>query len=244
MKPQPTRFYLIITILMLVMVFLGFAHSFFLRPFIDQPFFLKELPFMVYLHGGVMTLWYVMMVVQSALVKVKKVKLHMTMGWGLVAIASLVIISGLIVNAGVFPRWLAIGFLDPANEGMMMMAAGFWTYDQTALVPFGLMVAIAVYQRKNLVIHRSMMLGAAMVLMNPAIFRMTGWLFPNFVLPSATLIYLLLPISLLAHDWVRYKRFPVYPFFVLMAVFILAFLMVWLPSTDFGMDLFKQSVNV
>ncbi|MCC5927654.1 MAG: hypothetical protein JJU28_00260 [Cyclobacteriaceae bacterium] len=244
MTTHHSRFYLLITILSLVMVLLGFGHSFFLRSFIEQPFFLKDLPVVVYLHGGVMTIWYVMMVAQSALINVKKVKLHMAMGWGLVAIASFVIISGLIVNAGVFPRWLALGFLNPANEGMMRMAAGFWTYDQTALIPFGLMVATAVYNRKNMVIHRSMILGASILLLNPAIFRMTGWMFPSFVLPSATIIYLLFPISLMAHDWVRHKKFPVYPFIVLMAVIALAFLMIWLPSTDFGMNLFKQSIRL
>jgi len=43
-----------------------------------------------------MSIWYIMLLVQSALVNVKKVKLHMTLGWGLVAIAFLIIISGLI----------------------------------------------------------------------------------------------------------------------------------------------------
>jgi len=244
MKPQHTRFYLLLSILILLMVLLGFGHSFFLRAFVEQPYFLKELPTVVYLHGIVMTIWFVMIVVQSALVNVKQVKLHMTLGWGLVALAALVIITGLIVNAGVFARWLALGFLDPANEEMMLMAASFWTYDQTVLVPFGLMVATAVYKRKHVVIHRSMMLGASMLLLNPAIFRMTGWMFPGFVMPSAMLIYLLFPVMLLVHDWVRYKKFPLYPFIVLLAIVVIAFLMIWLPTTDFGMNMFKQSINV
>lgn len=242
MKTKHSRFYLLITIFMLVAVFLGFAHSFFLRTLFDQPVFLRNLPAIVYIHGGVMSIWYIMLVVQSALVNVKKVRLHMTLGWGLVANAVLIIISGFIVNAGVFPRWLALGFLDPDNEGMMRMAAGFWTFDQTALIPFGLMVALAVFQRKNIVIHRSMMLGASMLLLNPALFRMTGWMFPGFVLPSATLFYLLFPISLIVHDWIRHKKFPVYPFIVFLVVLVITILMIFLPATDFGMGLFKESI--
>jgi len=38
MKQPQSRFYLIITILMLLAVLLGFGQSFFLRPFFNQPF--------------------------------------------------------------------------------------------------------------------------------------------------------------------------------------------------------------
>ncbi|HMO33035.1 MAG TPA: hypothetical protein PKE63_00990 [Lacibacter sp.] len=244
MKPKHARFYLIITILSLFMVLLGFGKSFFLRPFFEQPSFLKDLPTSVYIHGTLMTIWYIMLVAQSALVNVKKVKLHMTLGWGLVAVACLLIISGLIVNAGAFPRFIAVGFLDVASEGMMLMAASFWTYDQTVFVPFGLMIATAIFKRKNIIIHRSMMLGASMLMLNPAIIRMAGWMFPGFVLPAGTLIYLLFPISLIVHDWVRYKKFPLYPFIAFVAIIVITFLMIWLPSTDYGMDLFKRTINV
>lgn len=244
MKPKHARFYLIITILSLLMVLLGFGKSFFLRPFFDQPAFLKDLPAAVYIHGALMTIWYIMLVAQSALVNAKKVKLHMTLGWGLVAVACLLIISGLIVNAGAFPRFIAVGFLEVANERMMRMAASFWTYDQTVFVPFGLMIATAVFKRKNIIIHRSMMLGASMLMLNPAIIRIAGWMFPGFALPAGTLIYLLFPISLIVHDWGRYKKFPLYPFIAFVAIIVITFLMIWFPSTDYGMDLFKKSINI
>jgi hypothetical protein len=244
MKNSHSPFYLIITILMLLVVFLGFGQSFFLRPLFEQPVFLKKMPAVVYVHGAIMTIWYVLLVVQSALVNVKKVKLHMTLGWGLVVCAGLIIISGLIVNAGVFPRWLALGMVDPNNEGMMSMFAFFWTYDQLAFLPFGLMVATAVYQRKNIALHRSMMLGASMLLLNPALFRMTGWMFPGFVMPSATLLYLLFPILLIAHDWHKHKKFPIYPFIGFLAIAVVTFLVIWLPSTSYWMEVFKKSINL
>lgn len=239
-----SRFYLLITSLLLLVVILGFGKTFFLRPFFDQPVFLKELPAIVYIHGGIMTIWYVMLVVQSALVNVNNIKLHRTLGWGLVGTAVLIIVSGLMVNAGVFPRLIALGVLDPKNDGLMRMAASLWTYDQVALVPFGLMVATAILKRKDMVIHRSMMLGASMLLLHPALFRMAGWMFPGFAMPSATLIYFLFPILLIVYDWRKQKKFPVYPFIVLLSVVLVTVLIIWLPSKTYWMDLFKNSINI
>ncbi|HMP30565.1 MAG TPA: hypothetical protein PKD85_13250, partial [Saprospiraceae bacterium] len=129
MKPKHSRFYLNITILLLVVVLLGFGKPFFLRAFFDQPTHLVTLPSSVYVHGGIMSLWYIMLVVQSALVNVKNVKLHKNIGWSLIVLALFIIISGLVVNAGVFPRLIALGVLDPKNESLIRMAASLWTYD-------------------------------------------------------------------------------------------------------------------
>ena len=191
-----------------------------------------------------MTIWYIMLVIQSALVNVKNFKLHQNLGWGLIGIAILVIVSGLMVNSDVFPRWKALGIIDPTNEGMMRMFAFFWTFDMIAFVPFGLMVATAVVKRKNIALHRSMMLGASMLLLNPAIFRMTGWMFPGFVMPSATLLYLLFPIALILHDWVKFKKFPIYPFIAFLAIVVVTFLVIWLPSTDYWMNLFLKTLKL
>lgn len=244
MKNRHSQFYLIITILIFLVVLLGFGKTFFLRPYFDQPNFLEELPVIVYIHGGIMTIWYIMLVIQSALVNVKNFKLHQNLGWGLIGIAILVIVSGLMVNSDVFPRWKALGIIDPTNEGMMRMFAFFWTFDMIAFVPFGLMVATAVVKRKNIALHRSMMLGASMLLLNPAIFRMTGWMFPGFVMPSATLLYLLFPIALILHDWVKFKKFPIYPFIAFLAIVVVTFLVIWLPSTDYWMNLFLKTLKL
>jgi hypothetical protein len=106
------------------------------------------------------------------------------------------------------------------------------------------MVATAVLKRKDMVCHRSMMLGASMLLVNPALFRMTGWMFPGFAMPIATLLYLLFPISLITYDWSKQKKFPIYPFIVFLSVVVIVFFMIWLPSTDYWMDLFKNSINI
>jgi len=244
MKPKHARFYLIMTILLLVVVLLGFGKPFFLRAFFDQPIHLVTLPSSVYVHGGIMTLWFMMLVVQSALVNVRNVKLHKNLGWGLLVLSLLVIISGLVVNAGVFPRLIALGVLDPNNENLIRMAASLWTYDIIVLIPFSIMIGIAVLQRNNIIVHRSMMLGASMLLTNPAIFRMTGWMFPDFAMGSAILIYLLFPLMLLGYDWLRYKKFPLYAFIGLLAIVVVSLLMILLPATNFWMELFLKTINL
>jgi len=82
MKTQHSRFYLIITLLLLSVVLLGFGPRFFLRPFFEQPRHLQmeHLPIKFMLHGVLMTLWYVLLVTQSALVNTKNIHFHKRMG--------------------------------------------------------------------------------------------------------------------------------------------------------------------
>ena len=72
-------FYTGIAIAMFAAVFLGFARSFFLRPwFPDVP---APTETIFYVHGAVFTAWLVLLVVQPALVAVRRTDLHRKLGW-------------------------------------------------------------------------------------------------------------------------------------------------------------------
>jgi len=138
MKSPHSRFYLIITILFLMVVLLGFGPRFYLRPFFEQPrhMQMETLPIQFILHGILMTFWYVLLVVQSALVNTKNIKLHMRPGWGLGIIAILAVISAIPVMMGFAPRMVELGFLDVTNADRIWFQNIQWTNDIFALITF------------------------------------------------------------------------------------------------------------
>lgn len=245
MKTQHSRFYLLITILLFVVVLLGFGRTFFLRPFFPQPGHLtmESLPTGIFMHGLLMTLWYVLLIAQSALVNVKKVHLHMKLGWALTAVAILLVVFALPVMMGFAPRVLELGFLDLNNPGAVQFQNMMWTNDLISIVVFSGMVTIGILNRKNVALHRTMMLFGSMAFTAPASFRMFSWIFPQNEMPAAIALFVLFPLSVLIHDWIRTKKFPQYALwgFLVLLFVILATLL--LPTTEFWTNVFLIHVE-
>jgi hypothetical protein len=84
----------------------GFAPSFFLRSLsASQP-----MPLYLYVHGVVLTAWYGLFLVQTALVAASRTALHRRLGLAAVVVAVLLVpISELVVVRAV-PRFLSAGF--------------------------------------------------------------------------------------------------------------------------------------
>lgn len=249
MKNQHPYFYLIITILLLLVVLLGFGPRFFLRPFFEQPSHMQmeSLPLKFILHGSLMTLWYMLLVVQSALVNVRKVQLHMRLGWLMAGLAVMVVLSAWPVMMGFAPRMLSLGFIDLEKPATLVPQAWMWYNDLMALLAFTLMVGLAIWKRKKVALHRSMVLFASMMFMAPAIARMLEWMtsglsFISFIIASLTIMFAF-PIAVLVHDWIRYKKFPHYPFIGLGIMAIAITLNFVIPNTEWGMAFFLQHLK-
>lgn len=240
MKQPQSRFYLIITILLLLLVLLGFGPRFYLRPLFDQPRHLQmeQLPLYLILHGILMSLWYVMLVVQSALVNTKNIKLHMRLGVGLGGIALLAVIFAIPVMMGFAPRMMSLGFLDVDDTERIWLQNVMWTNDVLALITFSGMVSIGFYNRKNKALHRTMMLFASMAFTGPATGRMLEWMAPSLFMEGTVLLFVLFPTSVFVHDWVREKKFPKYPFWGLAVLILMIVLTFLLPATGFWTALF------
>lgn len=240
MKKQHSRFYLLISILLLLLVLLGFGPRFYLRSFFEQPQHLQmnQLPFVLIIHGVLMTLWYVLLVVQSSLVNVRKITLHKRLGWGLVAVAFFAVLFAIPVMMGFAPRMMTLGFLDITNSERIWFQNVMWTNDLLALITFSCMVCIGFLNRYNKSLHRTMMLFASMAFTGPATGRMLEWMAPSLFMEGTVLIFVLFPFSVLIHDSLREKKLSKYPawgFLALIAMISLTFL---LPSTEFWKDLF------
>lgn len=84
------RFYLGASVAFLALVFWTFARTFYLKAF----FHTKALPWLLHVHGAVMSGWVVLLVVQSALVAAHRVRWHRRLGVVGAAWAGLLVIFG------------------------------------------------------------------------------------------------------------------------------------------------------
>ncbi|WP_194777567.1 hypothetical protein [Pararhodonellum marinum] len=242
---QRSRFYLIITILLLLVVLLGFGPRFYLRPFFEQPRHLQmeQLPIYLILHGVLMTLWYALLVMQSALVNTKNIKFHMRLGWGLGVIAILAVIFAIPVMMGFAPRMQALGFLDVHNTERLWLQNVMWTNDLLALITFAGMVVIGFLNSNIKPLHRTMMLFASMAFTGPATGRMFEWMAPSLFMEGTVLLFVLFPLSVVIHDWVKEGKFPKYPCWGLLALLLMISLTFLLPSFEFWTALFKSHLG-
>ncbi len=92
-KAADRNLYWATAILFPAIIFIGFAQSYYLGAFFDAPPFANAI---VHAHGIIMTLWVVFFSIQITLIRTKNVKVHMTLGIVGVALAMLVVVSGLV----------------------------------------------------------------------------------------------------------------------------------------------------
>ena len=127
---------------------------------------------LVLVHGGLMTGWVALFLIQALLISSRNRRLHMKLGWGAVAIALGVSISGFMV---------AVESVRPVPD------SPFWgmTYRQfmlimlTEVAVFTFFVLAGVLFRKRAMAHRAMMLLATLSILAGATVRMPV-LFPLF----------------------------------------------------------------
>src|SRR5690349_7690645 len=84
------RFFVGVAIAVLITVFLGFSHSYFLKAYYGTP----ELSLLLHIHGLVFTSWVLLYLVQTTLVATGRTDLHRKLGAGGAGLAALLLIVG------------------------------------------------------------------------------------------------------------------------------------------------------
>lgn len=161
---QGRRFFQISVIVMAAVVFVGFARTFFLRPlFPDGQEFAPPEPFFLY-HGIVFSAWMVWLVLQTSLVQARQVQLHRTLGWLGVALASLLVVTGIYGAALAAGRPGGFMGIDVPGEAFMIVPF-------TAVLFFAIFVGLAIRYRQKAQYHKRFMLLATVNLLEAAIIR-------------------------------------------------------------------------
>ncbi len=120
---------------------------------------------LVIVHGIAMTLWMIVLMVQPALIFLRKHRLHMALGKFAAALAAVIVVLGLMVgvrSAIVTPSEAIIWGLSPKQ---------FMAVPVLSVLIFGAFIALGVYFRRKPAIHRNMMLLGTLSIMAAPVSR-------------------------------------------------------------------------
>lgn len=187
------RFYFYAVLAGAIIVFVGFAQSYFLKRFFGTP----PLYPLLHLHGFIMTSWFVLFATQTWLIGAHRVRLHRQLGiFGALLAATILIVGAAVVTIN-------------AREGRVPPAAPipvivFLSYAN--LMAFGVLVGAAIYSRGSSEFHKRLMLLATLNLLPAAVSRIplhfieSGGLLAVFGLPDIFIV------GCVAYDTLRHRR--------------------------------------
>lgn len=198
-------FFLAITLILAGIIFSGFWQSFYLRAFIEpHPFFTDDLftPWL-YVHGGLLTAWFGLLIVQSGLVNAGNVRLHRKLGILGMAVAVGAVASVVPVLLEAPARFVRAGM--PVEEVLPFATLLIW-FDVFNLLGFIVMVGWAWRRRRDGAFHKRLMIIASISLMPPALFRALSY-FPGVPgMPVALAVVFVLIAAIAAWDFIRLRR--------------------------------------
>ena len=181
-------------ILVLVIVFAGFAQTFYLKSWFGTP----PLSNLLFLHGVVMSAWLGLFVVQTALVEVGRTDLHRRLGVVGAALAVLVVVVGVASALDAGRR----GF-SPAPQVTPQM---FLAIPLVDMFLFALLVGLALAKRRNSGTHKRLMLLATVNMLTPAVARLPIDALRQAGLPAFFSITIACVILIVVIDTVRHRR--------------------------------------
>lgn len=179
------------TITMASFIFGGFGLTYW-QPMVSGA--LAPLPPIVHLHGLVYSSWIILLVVQALLVNVNNVKLHRSLGTFGIAVATCVIMLGLLITL-LFGRYHRA---DPMPDYYNLMYLGI-----VAPIVFGSLFCLAIRNVRRPDNHRRLILLATIGVLAPGINRL--YMVP-FGLDRLPLIAMYLTLdaliaAILIYDW-------------------------------------------
>src|SRR5262245_59178956 len=157
LRARSRWFFVGAAVFMLSIVFLGFAPTFYLRPLFAPHVPLRPVPVYRYVHGAIMTLWYVLFLIQAGLVASRRTHLHRRVGvaGALTAVAAIAmnlitVLRGVhdgSVETGLGPR----EYVDRFHYELVVLG------DLIVLALFAVFVASALVLRARPAAHRRLM---------------------------------------------------------------------------------------
>jgi hypothetical protein len=191
------RFYLSMAVVASVIVFLGFAPSFYLKSVIHAP--TPPLTFLTVTHGLVFTAWMLLFVTQSALIAAGKPAPHRQLG-----IAG-AILFGVMISLGTSTAITAgrLGHAPPASPPPL----AFMALPLMGLSAAAVLVAAALWNRRRPDWHKRLMVSALFVLTGPGTGRIA---IPLGLAAQGTLLAFAIADVLLliavVYDYLAHKR--------------------------------------
>jgi hypothetical protein len=190
--PADRRFFTGMAVAIALIVFAGFAPTFYLRP----AFHPAPLSRVFVIHGLVFTAWIVLFVVQTSLVSARRTHIHRKLGVLGGVLAVLMLVVGYLAAVTATRRGFSAPGLPPA---LVFFAVPFFD-----LVAFASLVGSGLYFRRSPAAHKRLMLLSTTAILTAAIARL-----PH-VLPLGPLVFFgltdLFVVALMLYDRITLGR--------------------------------------
>lgn len=159
------RFYLAMTLALLATVCVGFARTFFLKPWFPEVARFAPPEGYFYIHDTFFAAWFVLLVIQPALVTAGRVDVHRRLGQLGAVLAAVMVVLGL--AGGVIAATRPTGFM-----GVPVPPLQFLAIPVTAMMLFGLFFVLAYRNRRDPQRHKRYMLLASIGMLDAAVARL------------------------------------------------------------------------
>ena len=175
----------------LVVVLIGFAHTYFLAGLFRAP--LPNL--LVHIHGAAFTLWIILFITQISLVTARRVDLHRRLGLLVFVLAIVMIVLGTLTASDSLARHLAHPGTDTVEE-----QRAFYAVPLGDMLMFSTFVYLGYRNRFQPAVHKRLMWFATLSLLDAGFDR---WpVFDPYSLPVVNLIcFTPLLLLMIGYDW-------------------------------------------
>jgi hypothetical protein len=153
-------FYTGMAIAAAVVVFAGFAPTYFLRASYQT----TPLPTYLQVHGFLFTTWIALFIAQTSLVAARRTNVHRRLGWAMAALAVVMVVVG--TTAGIWSMRRQV------EAGLAQQAQAFLTTPLFSMVAFAAFVAAAIRLRRDSQTHKRLMLLATISILDAAVARL------------------------------------------------------------------------
>jgi hypothetical protein len=176
---------------LIVLVFLGFAPTYYLRPVSAGP-----IPAYLHVHGAAMTAWFLLLLVQTALIAARRRALHRQLGIAGACVAVVIVVLNPLVVVWSVPHLMA-------DNGSTQLTALIVVADLILVGIFAALVAMAIRWRRYPETHSRMLMLASLAVSGPALGRLSLNL-AGTPLPGVIAL-MTLPLLVVVHDRVAMK---------------------------------------
>ena len=178
-------FYSSLAIAMALIVFVGFAPTYYLRAFHAAPVTVSgaaTLSPLAHLHGALFSVWVLLFVTQTALIANHRIRIHQRLGVAGAVVATAMVVVGFRTAIASAAR----GGAPPGADPLVFLAVPLFD-----MVLFAMFVGTALWYRRNKEAHKRLMLLAYISIITAAVARLPG------VLPYGPLVFFGLTFILL-----------------------------------------------
>ncbi len=178
--------------LLIVFVFLGFAPTYYLRTAAAGP-----IPGYLHVHGAAMTAWFLLLLVQTALIATRRRAVHRRLGVAGAIVAAVIVMLNPLVVVWSVPHLMA-------DNNSIELTALIVVADLLIVAIFLALVGLAIGWRRYPETHSRMLLLASIAVSGPALGRFSISLAGT---PLPGIIGLMvLPLLVVVHDRMMMKR--------------------------------------